>query len=767
MAYTMGFVLAIVAVFVQLWTTVMAAPETTLNITAFTSTVDSDWTAVYYSEDSPLLVGNDGSANGGLRAYGFDTKSPLPQTKSTLIGRTKIVTVAHNVGGKDLAITIAAPDSIIRVFELPDFRKADEEFTLIGDWSAMCSWKTRSRNQYFYIFGKGRGVQFLIRPDGEDFEIVEIQSFDVPFEPSGCAVSESTSLMFLHGDDSTKLYAFPLEESTNNPTLSVAGETLHDLTGVAVYHTQQGDKDLILAAQEDTLAVYEAASDMSGSLQGTIKLEGYEDIEVFGLSVLQSPIEGFSQGALAFGIETDEQEGYGVASLEGVFEDLDLEVNTSYRPGGRLGCVQRSPICKTCGNYGYCIDGENPTCDCFAGHAGSSCQSYRCRNDCNGKGQCVGANQCKCDKGWGGIDCSFLLVEPSYETDANGGDGDDPAIWISKEKPEEMSRIITTVKSESGAGLGVYDLKGKLVQHFDAPQPNNVDMIYDFDMGDRKVDLAFAACRSDDTLCLYEMLPNGTLTSIPGGDQPTPEDYTVYGSCVYRSPKTSKQYLFVNEKSARYLQYELTAKNGVLQTELVRDFKGGNGGQVEGCVVDEVNGWLFLGEEPSALWRYGAEPDSDDEERMLVAEVGDGQLYGDVEGVTLVYGPTADEGFVIVSCQGVSAYNIYRRSEPHDYVTTFTITKSGDGEIDAVTNTDGLAAVGRALGPDFPYGLLVVHDDANQLPDGTTSEEASFKIVALDKVLGAGPLKELGLLKEVDREWDPRALGTPQRSKSL
>ena len=329
---------------------------------------------------------------------------------------------------------------------------------------------------------------------------MQIQTFELPFEPSGCAASESASLMFLHGDDSTKLHVFPLEESTNLPALSVAGETLHDLTGVAIYHSQKGTKDLVLAAQEDTLSIYEASFDISGSLQGTIKLGGHEDIEVFGLSVLQSPVDGFSQGALTFGVETDEHEGYGVASLDGVFEDLDLEYNTAYKPGDRLSCAQRSPICKACGDYGYCIDGENPTCACFAGYAGSSCQSYRCRNDCNGNGQCVGANQCKCDKGWGGIDCAFLLVEPSYETDANGGDGDDPAIWISNEEPQELSRIITTVKSESGAGLGVYDLKGNLVQHFEAPQPNNVDMIYDFDMGDRKVDLAFAACRSDDTL---------------------------------------------------------------------------------------------------------------------------------------------------------------------------------------------------------------------------------------------------------------------------
>lgn len=252
------------------------------------------------------------------------------------------------------------------------------------------------------------------------------------------------------------------------------------------------------------------------------------------------------------------------------------------------------------------------------------------------------------------------------------------------------------------------------------------------------------------------MLPNGTLTEIAGGSQPVVDDFTVYGSCTYRSPKTGKQYLFVNEKSSRYLQYELTAAtDGSLNTTLVRDFYGGSGGQVEGCVSDEENGWLILGEEPSAVWRYDAEPDSSTE-GVAIARVGDGHLHADAEGVTLVYGKRPDEGFIMVSCQGVSAYNVYRRATPHEYVATFTIAESADGKIDAVTNTDGITAVGTKLGPDFPHGLFVAHDDANELPDGTTSAEASFKMVSLENILGSDALKHLGLLDLVDEEWDPR-----------
>jgi 3-phytase len=63
----------------------------------------------------------------------------------------------------------------------------------------------------------------------------------------------------------------------------------------------------------------------------------------------------------------------------------------------------------------------------------------------------------------------------------------------------------------------------------------------------------------------------------------------------------------VNNKDAEYLQYELSSTtNGTLKTTLVRKFTGGSGGQVEGCVSDEDQGYLFLGEEPEGLWRYDA-----------------------------------------------------------------------------------------------------------------------------------------------------------------
>lgn len=252
---------------------------------------------------------------------------------------------------------------------------------------------------------------------------------------------------------------------------------------------------------------------------------------------------------------------------------------------------------------------------------------------------------------------------------------------------------------------------------------------------------------------IYEIFRNGTLASIAGGIQPTKDDYDVYGSCVYRSRTTGKQYLFVNAKTAEYLQFELSWNDTsqALETTLVRNFTGGSGGQVEGCVSDEANGWVIIGEEPRALWRYGAEPDDDVSEGVLIAEVGDGHSYPDFEGVTLVEGATAGDGFILVSQQGVSAYNVYRRAAPHEYIETFTTVENTEKGVDAVTNTDGLTAVATSLGPMFPHGLVVIHDDANQLPASGTSDEASFKLISLGDILSDD------LLAELDPNWDPRA----------
>ncbi|KAI2602441.1 3-phytase [Hypoxylon sp. NC1633] len=727
------------------------ALEVNLPISARSGEVQSDRTAVFYDAADPLLVGNDGGASsGGFRVFGLNGNTGLAEISHETPGRTKLVTTVYGVDGNDLIVTIAQPDSYFRLYDPSTAEQVGPPLArTLGDWSALCAWKSQSSGeQYVYLFGKGHAVQFLLRARKGFHEFVEIQTFDTIVEASSCAVSISgAQAVYFAADDNPAVYTFRAAEKTLAPQISVLGEADDDVTGLAAYIGQKSD--YLLVAQADVVAVY----DPSFTLLGSMKLTGDEDIEIQGLNVYQAPTENYPDGVVTYAVESDLGTGFAASSIGAAFNELDLDLNTAYNP--RKSANLSSLVCSECSFNGFCKRASKQSCSlscsCFAGFKGPKCADFTCRKACSDHGQCVGANLCACDDGWGGLYCAFKVVQAVAETDANGGDGDDPAIWISA-VDKAKSRIITTTKSEEGAGFGVFDLSGRMVQTVEAAEPNNVDVIYGFQAGNRTVDLVYAACREDNTLCLFEMTSNGTLQAIAGGVQPTKADYDVYGSCVYRSRKSGKQYLFVNAKSAEYLQYELTWRDNVLQTNLVRNFTGGAGGQVEGCVSDEANGWIVIGEEPHALWRYGAEPDDESTEGFIIGEVGDGKMYADVEGVTLVEGPSADEGFIIVSQQGVSAYNVYRRAAPHDYVETFTIYENPEKGIDAVTNTDGIAAVGAALGDAFPSGLIVVHDDANQLPEGGTSDKASFKLVSLGDVLGDG------LMEQVDTNWNPRAL---------
>ncbi|KAJ3281809.1 hypothetical protein HK104_011264 [Borealophlyctis nickersoniae] len=285
-----------------------------------------------------------------------------------------------------------------------------------------------------------------------------------------------------------------------------------------------------------------------------------------------------------------------------------------------------------------------------------------------------------------------------------------------------------------------------------APRPDNVDIIYDLKFGDDKIDLAVAACRGNNTICMFRInKKTGLLETMEGGNQPTVDGFVVYGSCEYRSPKSGKQYVFVNSKTSEYLQYEVYEKQKQLQTKLVRRFMAGTGGQVEGCVADKDNGWVFIGEEDKGIWRYEAEPTSQKLGVLIdsVDVANGGHLYPDVEGISLFYGKKKTEGYLIVSVQGLSAYNVYERNPPHKYLLSFSLV-SGNG-LDQVTETDGLAVISTGLGKRFPQGLLVVHDDQKTYLNGTVADQTTFKYVDF-RDIAKNPVIAL----KTNPGWDPR-----------
>jgi 3-phytase len=102
-----------------------------------------------------------------------------------------------------------------------------------------------------------------------------------------------------------------------------------------------------------------------------------------------------------------------------------------------------------------------------------------------------------------------------------------------------------------------------------------------------------------------------------------------------------------------------------------------------------------------------------------------------VEGLALYYLPEG-EGYLIASSQGNHSYAIFNRSYPHDYLGSFQII---DGEIDGVTDTDGIDVYNHAFGSIYPSGLFICQDGSNT--ESTEKKAQNFKMVHWNDIANA------------------------------
>lgn len=171
-----------------------ATASADLAVTARTpGLIESDWTTVYYppggnSSAGPLLVSNDGAtATGGFHVWDLagSSNGSLTERSGKWTGRTKLVTTVYDIDGRDYLISIPQTTSTLTAYELPGAQHTEElsQRTILGDWSALCSWRSPSGNNYVYLFGKTEGVQFLVRPNDGSVETVEVCLQQVPRSP--------------------------------------------------------------------------------------------------------------------------------------------------------------------------------------------------------------------------------------------------------------------------------------------------------------------------------------------------------------------------------------------------------------------------------------------------------------------------------------------------------------------------------------------------------------------------------------------------------
>lgn len=303
---------------------------------------------------------------------------------------------------------------------------------------------------------------------------------------------------------------------------------------------------------------------------------------------------------------------------------------------------------------------------------------------------------------------------------------DDPAIYINKKNPEK-SFILGTDKSHHGGGIHLYDLEGHEIGFARDGRMNNVDVRYNFPLKGKRIDIAVASHRDKKRMAVYEI--DAETQSLKNITDPSfTFSFKPYGCCLYHNPQTDKFYFFATSTSGLVEQVELIATDeGLVSGKRVRAFNVGS--KSEGCVCDDENGTLYLGEEDVALWKYDAEPSGGDV-RVRIDNVGE-HLKADIEGITL-YKAELNKGYIIVSSQGNSTYVIYSLTPPHNYVGTFRIV--GKGDIEGTEETDGIAATSFALPPHYPKGLFVAHDNRSSKAKAGKPGGSDFKLVSWESI---------------------------------
>jgi myo-inositol-hexaphosphate 3-phosphohydrolase len=314
------------------------------------------------------------------------------------------------------------------------------------------------------------------------------------------------------------------------------------------------------------------------------------------------------------------------------------------------------------------------------------------------------------------------IVEPRAQTEpvARTGDAaDDPAIWRNPADPAG-ARILGTNKKQ---GLLVYNLDGKELQLLEVGRLNNVDVRQDVTLGGRKLDLAVATQRDDNSVMLFTIDGQGVVK--PAGAFATGLE-NIYGMCLYR-PADGGLEAFINDKDGSFLQYRIDADGDQMSGKLLRRFKVAS--QPEGCVVDDRNARLFLGEEKRGVWTVSAKADAPARLSMIMP-VGK-QLVADVEGMALYHGDKAS--YLIVSSQGDNSYLVMDAQAPYRVRGSFRVGYNLAAGIDGTSETDGLEVSAANFGGPYSRGMLVIQDGYKRLPDGPQN----FKYVAWEDVARA------------------------------
>jgi len=307
------------------------------------------------------------------------------------------------------------------------------------------------------------------------------------------------------------------------------------------------------------------------------------------------------------------------------------------------------------------------------------------------------------------IDMNNKLV-PVVITEQTNHDTDDPAIWIHPTDPT-LSLIVGTDKNEDGA-LYVYTLDGKIDEQktvHGLKRPNNVDIEYGLILNGKPTDIAVTTERFENRLRVFSLpdlkaIDNGGIDVFEGEKLRAP-----MGIALYKRPSDGAVFVVVGRKEGptdgTYLwQYRLEDDgNGNVHGKKVREFGIWSGiKEIEAIAVDDALGYVYYSDENVGIRKYHADPDAENADKELALFGTDG-FTQDREGIS-IYQVNDGTGYILVSDQEVSKFNIYKREgevdNPHNHQLVKVV------EVSAL-DSDGSEVTNVPVNEKFPFGLFV------------------------------------------------------------
>ncbi|PNH99290.1 phytase [Vibrio diazotrophicus] len=200
-------------------------------------------------------------------------------------------------------------------------------------------------------------------------------------------------------------------------------------------------------------------------------------------------------------------------------------------------------------------------------------------------------------------------TQTSYENIA------DSAVWQSK----SASLLIASLEDD---GVAVYNDKGMEIQRIDSEPALGVDVRYELQSDSGKsVDVAAIGLPDSDAIGLYAVDANSA--------QPLKEvgriklNFKPEGVCLIKNVTTGTVSVIGYSESGLVAQFKLMYNDNQVtslfniegKASPVRELQVG--GELSGCVSDDVNGKLYVLEQDLGIWSYGNDPENVTERQLV------------------------------------------------------------------------------------------------------------------------------------------------------